>query len=478
MLNICKNFVNLGEDFFSYVKPQGIENPKLILNNNELASKLNLADQMHEPEWLSILSANTTLEQYQPLSSIYSGHQFGTWVSKLGDGRAMLIAEHKVDNDIWELQLKGSGITPYSRMGDGRAVLRSSIREYLCSHAMAKLNVPTTKALAIVNSDTQVIREEIETAAIVLRVARSFIRFGHFELFASQNQIPQLKLLTDFVIKNYYPDCSNGSDPAAILLDKVASNTAYVIAKWQAIGFCHGVMNSDNMSILGLTLDYGPFGFMETYDPKHICNTSDHDGRYSYENQPDIALWNLNCLANALLPISKKENLLTSLNNFVEYFNQAYLKELGNKLGIVNFTVSDLELLKDLLLILEEYKFDWTIFWRKLSHLKEDDYTSLNRFIDKCENLPEWLSRYYVRRQKQSLDFIESQKLMLNSNPAIILRNYLAHNAIEKAKLGDLTEFNNLFKALSNPYKELPEFNDYYDNSPNWAASICVSCSS
>lgn len=482
MINISKQFNKLGDKFYSFVTPSGLLKPELIHVNNELADKLELKSELMTPRWLSILSGNTTLEDYQPLASIYAGHQFGQWVPQLGDGRALLIAEHKVGDDIWELQLKGAGKTPYSRMGDGRAVLRSSIREYLCSHAMHGLNIPTTEALTLVGSTTPISREEVETAATVLRVAPSFIRFGHFELFASRDQISELSKLTQFVIDHYYPECNNSKTPVINLLDKVIRNTAELIAKWQAVGFCHGVMNSDNMSILGLTLDYGPFGFLDSYNPNHICNHSDHEGRYSFGNQPQIAWWNLQRLGEALSTLNDsqtyREAIKHALDNFAKYFNQHYINLMGNKLGISNFTIEDLDLLRNLMNILEQSKADFTIFWRQLSHIPENNSQHILDYVTDRELLKPWLDKYILRRSAQQLNFSQSQELMLKTNPAIVLRNHLAHHAIEKAKIGDYTELNRLFEALSTPYAEKTEFSDYYAYPPNWASELSVSCSS
>ena len=238
-----------------------------------------------------------------PLASVYSGHQFGVWAGQLGDGRALWLGEVDTAAGPLEIQLKGAGLTPYSRMGDGRAVLRSSIREFLCSEAMHALGMPTTRALCVTGSALPVRREEIETAAVLTRVAPSFIRFGHFEHFASQERDAELRRLADFVIEHHYPACREAANPYAALLAAVAARTATLMAQWQAVGFCHGVMNTDNMSILGLTIDYGPFGFLDAFDPGHICNHSDHEGRYAWARQPNVALWNLHALAQALLPL-------------------------------------------------------------------------------------------------------------------------------------------------------------------------------
>lgn len=478
MFNISPQFALLGTDFYQFVTPEPLLNPHLIHINKTLVKQLGLAD-ISDTQWLNMVNGTTAIESYKPLASLYAGHQFGTFVPQLGDGRAILIAEHQdANNRIWELQLKGAGQTPYSRFADGRAVLRSSMREYLCSHAMQALGIPTTQALAIIGSETQISRENIETGSIILRIAPSFIRFGHFEVFASRNQIVELTKLTEFVINHYYPECNNAANKFSAVLDKVASNTAKMIAKWQGVGFCHGVMNSDNMSILGLTLDYGPFGFLDSYDPNHICNHSDHEGRYSYANQPQIAWWNLERFAESLSLLTPTEELQNSLNNYAKYFNQYYLQEMGNKLGISNFNMDDLDLLKDLLSILANSKADWTIFWYNLSKINQDNTVPILDFVTDREDLKLWLDKYLIRRQNQDLDFIQSQDLMLKTNPTIVLRNHLAQNSISAAQNGDYTEFARLFKALSTPFETQASYSDYYSYPPEWAEHISVSCSS
>lgn len=478
MFNTTPRFALLGSEFYQLVTPEPLLNPHLIHVNTEFAKQLNL-DDITKSQWLNIVNGKTRIEGYEPLATLYAGHQFGVWVPQLGDGRAILITEHKdSSNKIWELQLKGAGQTPYSRFADGKAVLRSSIREYLCSYAMQSLGIPTTQALAIIDSKTQVAREDVETGAIVLRVAPSFIRFGHFEVFASRNQVKELTQLAEFVIDNYYPECKTALNRYSALLDRVADNTAKMVAKWQGVGFCHGVMNSDNMSVLGLTLDYGPFGFLDHYDPHHICNHSDREGRYSFDNQPQIAWWNLERFAMSLSLLTNAHELQTSLDNYAAYFNQYYIKEMGNKLGIDNFKTDDLDLLKELLTILAKEKADWTIFWYSLSKITHEKPESVLDYVANQKDLKLWLDKYLIRREAQNLDFIQSQNLMLKTNPVIILRNHMAQNAISAAQNGDYSEFECLFNALSTPFAKQDKYSDYYDYPPDWAQYISISCSS
>jgi uncharacterized protein YdiU (UPF0061 family) len=320
-------FADLGPDFFTELPAQGLPDPHWVAQSEACAQLLGLPkDWASRPGALAAFSGNAPWPGMRPLASVYSGHQFGVWAGQLGDGRALWLGEVGTPNGPQELQLKGGGQTPYSRRGDGRAVLRSSIREFLCSEAMAALGVPTTRALCITGSRLPVIRETVETAAVVTRVAPSFIRFGHFEHFAHHDQLDALRRLTDWFIAYHAPECGDAPEPAVALLEKVSLQTADLVAHWQAVGFCHGVMNTDNMSMLGLTLDYGPFGFMDAFDPGHICNHSDDRGRYAYARQPSVAFWNLHALAQAFVPLlageqeAAGERLLEAVEAYRERF--------------------------------------------------------------------------------------------------------------------------------------------------------------
>ena len=282
-------FLDLGSDFSSLVNPTPLPNPSWVIASKDLAKDIGLNPEFTQDiESLNILSGNFVPNNLKSYSSVYSGHQFGVWAGQLGDGRAISFGHLNLDDQKWEIQLKGAGPTPYSRMGDGRAVLRSSIREFLCSEAMFNLGIPTTRALAITSSPKQVVRETVETAAVVTRVAPSFIRFGHFEHFAANGLHEQLQTLTNYVISQFYPDLQDKEEPYLALFEEVLNRSARLVASWQSVGFCHGVLNTDNMSIIGLTLDYGPFGFLDRFDLNHICNHTDSQGRYSYANQPTI----------------------------------------------------------------------------------------------------------------------------------------------------------------------------------------------
>ncbi|MEO7939637.1 MAG: protein adenylyltransferase SelO family protein, partial [Burkholderiaceae bacterium] len=295
-------FASLGTDYYTRVRPTPLPDPYWVGTSAAVARMLDLpAGWLHSDEALQVLTGNHILTGSEPLASVYSGHQFGQWAGQLGDGRAILLGGlAAADGQTLELQLKGAGPTPYSRMGDGRAVLRSSIREFLCSEAMAGLGIATTRALCVTGSDAPVRRETMETAAVVARVAPSFLRFGHFEHFSYRNEIDALRQLADYAIDRFYPQCRDGAafggNRYAALLHAVSERTADLLAQWQCMGFCHGVMNTDNMSMLGLTIDYGPFQFLDGFDPGHICNHSDTQGRYAFNRQPNVAYWNLYCL--------------------------------------------------------------------------------------------------------------------------------------------------------------------------------------
>jgi uncharacterized protein YdiU (UPF0061 family) len=430
---------------------------------------------------LHALSGNQPISGTQPLASVYSGHQFGNWAGQLGDGRAILLGE---TNGL-EVQLKGSGLTPYSRMGDGRAVLRSSIREFLCSEAMHGLGIPTSRALCVTGSDEDVWREALETAAVVTRVAPSFIRFGHFEHFSARRQFAELQTLADYVIDRFDPDCRDTAEFAgnayAALLQRVTARTAEMVAHWQAVGFCHGVMNTDNMSILGLTIDYGPFQFLDAFDAGHICNHSDRQGRYAFDAQPDIAHWNLFALAQALLPLIKNQKLVVqALGTFKGVFESTYHRLMCAKLGLTPATSNQdriTALITDILSRLAQDRVDYTIFWRRLSLARRDGNSEPVRdlFLDRPA-LDAWLLSYL--ELSSQMDKGLQADFMLKINPKFVLRNHLAETAIAAAKQKDFSVVNNLLTLLSNPFDEHPGFATYADFPPDWASQIEISCSS
>ena len=455
-------FKDLGVDFFAHIQTQKLENSSLIHVNESLRQDLNF--NITDKELLEICSGEKQLAQENPISTVYAGHQFGYFVPQLGDGRSCLIGELEGN----ELSLKGAGTSPFSRGADGRAVLRSSIREYLCSIAMQGLNIPTTKALAIVNSTSEVYREHVENAAVVTRVAESHIRFGHFEYFSSLGQNENVKKLADFVIQHYMPEVKQGDYLG--LLREVIQSTAIMIARWQAQGFSHGVMNTDNMSILGLTIDYGPFSFMETYDPSFICNHSDTQGRYSFERQPSVALWNLHRLADALKTLLEEEELKEALSMYEKILVKEYSTLMRNKFGFSVQDESDNSLINNFLELLYTHKKDYHQSIRQLSN---SDEHSLGEVFDP------WFKDYRKRLKKEKVDLNQRHNLMNGVNPKYILRNYLAEVAIRKAEdLNEYVEIDNLFKLLRDPFDKHEGYESYDSETPEWAQNLELSCSS
>ncbi len=474
-------FATLGEAFFEALPPTPLPAPYWVGRSTQVAAALGLSDQwLESADLLQALTGNLPLAGAQPLASVYSGHQFGVWAGQLGDGRAILLGETAGQ----EMQLKGAGLTPFSRMGDGRAVLRSSIREFLCSEAMHGLGIPTSRALCVTGSDAPVRREEIETAAVVTRVAPSFIRFGHFEHFCHTDQHDQLRILADYVIDRYYPQCRTDArfngNPYASFLEAVTQRTAAMVAQWQAVGFCHGVMNTDNMSILGLTIDYGPFQFLDAYDPGHICNHSDHQGRYAFHKQPNVAYWNLACLAQALLPlIGDQEPAIAALETYKTHYPVAFAQRMAAKLGFAEVHTELGPLADTLLQRMAADRVDYSIFWRRLSHWARarspQDDSVRDLFLDRA-GIDAWLLQFseLSAQYPQGLD----ADLMLKTNPKYVLRNHLGELAIQAAKAKDFAKVADLLQALERPFDEHPEHDAWAGFPPDWASSIEISCSS
>ncbi|MBC7610641.1 MAG: YdiU family protein [Polaromonas sp.] len=476
-------FARLGEKFYTHLQAQALPDPYWISRNQAVARELGLEANWFESQTaLDAFTGNSVLPGAEPLASVYSGHQFGQWAGQLGDGRAILLGELAAAGGGLEVQLKGAGQTPYSRMGDGRAVLRSSIREYLCSEAMHGLGIPTTRALCLTGSDAKVAREEIETAAVVTRIAPSFIRFGHFEHFSYTDQHEQLKTLADYVIDNFYPACRDAvkfsSNPYAALLEAVSERTAHLMAAWQAVGFCHGVMNTDNMSNLGLTIDYGPFQFLDTFDPGHVCNHSDTQGRYAYNKQPNIAYWNLFCLGQALLPLmDNQEQALAALESYKTLFPEALEARMRTKLGLPDVQDDDKALIENTFRLLASNRVDYSIFWRRLcAFTPQSGHEPVRDMFFNRESFNAWALQYSERIMPVNTG--QRADLMLKSNPKFILRNHLGEGAIRAAKLKDFSGVNTLLKLLQTPYDEHPGQSSYADFPPDWATSIEISCSS
>jgi serine/tyrosine/threonine adenylyltransferase len=488
-LTWLNRFHSLGPAFFTEMPPHAMRDPHWVARSDACAESLGLPNEWWLAESgsdpLQVFSGNLQWPGMQPLASVYSGHQFGHWAGQLGDGRALWLGEIETPHGPTELQLKGAGLTPYSRMGDGRAVLRSSIREFLCSEAMHALGIPTTRALCITGSALPVMRETLETASVVTRAAPSFIRFGHFEHFAQADAPTNLKQLADFVIAHHYPDCQAAANPYAALLQNVALRTAHMMAAWQAVGFCHGVMNTDNMSILGLTIDYGPFGFLDAFDPGHICNHTDQQGRYAFARQPNVAFWNLHALAQALMPlIGDSDAALAALEPYKTAFLDSFMARMRAKLGLATAQDGDQALIDNLLKLMAQDRCDFTITWRRLSSFDSTpgalNATVRDMFINR-EAFDAWGLSYRQRLQDEGSIDSDRSLAMNRVNPKYVLRNHLADVAIQRAKTGDFSEVQKLHELLQRPFDEQPEFPDnaaYADFPPDWAQHLEVSCSS
>ena len=482
----CDNsFAALPESFYTRLAPQGLRAPYLVACNPEVGELLGLSQAfMASPEFVEIFSGNRLLPGGAPLAAVYSGHQFGVWAGQLGDGRAHLLAGLSNAHGHWEIQLKGAGRTPYSRGADGRAVLRSSIREFLCSEAMAGLGVPTTRALCLVGSEQAVYREEVETAAIVTRVAPSFIRFGSFEHWAAQGKTRELGQLADYLIATLRPECAAEPQPRAALLADIARRTGELVAHWMAVGFMHGVMNTDNMSILGLTLDYGPFGFMEAFDPGHICNHSDHQGRYSYRMQPAVAHWNLHRLADAWAPLvgDRATALAIVDEHYAAAFERHFFALFRAKFGFAEAQDEDEDFFNAAFAFLEAQRPDFTLFFRTLSGLPaQPEAAADNALLSLCREpaaAVAWLRDWRARLARTPWPDAPRQAAMRAANPKYVLRNWLAELAIRRAKTGDFSEIARLLACLRHPYDEQPACAAYALPPPDWAGNLAVSCSS
>ena len=477
-------FADLGSDFSTRLQPSPLPAPYWVGTSASTAELLGLASHwLASPEGAAAFTGNTPITGTQPLASVYSGHQFGVWAGQLGDGRAILLGEvASPAAGGLELQFKGAGRTPYSRMGDGRAVLRSSIREFLCSEAVHALGIATTRALCVTGSDAPVYREELETAAVVTRVAPSFIRFGHFEHFSARNQIEPLRTLADYVIDRYYPACRStdkfAGNPYAALLEAVSERTAVMVAQWQAVGFCHGVMNTDNMSILGLTIDYGPFQFLDGFNPAHVCNHSDTQGRYAFNQQPNVAYWNLFCLAQALLPLmADQEQAMAALESYKTVFPQQFVARMAAKLGLLDTQPDDSALIDATLRLLAAEHTDYTIFWRRLSHFVAGaPVDTVRDLFANRDAFDTWLLQY--SEHTAHVDRAKMADLMLKTNPKFALRNHLGEQAIRQAHTKDFSGVATLQRLLASPCDEHPGFEAFADFPPDWASSIEISCSS
>ncbi|HEX8638712.1 MAG TPA: YdiU family protein, partial [Pyrinomonadaceae bacterium] len=455
-----------------------------LVSFNEKAAGLIGLDSLEskKAEFVEYFTGNKILPGSEPLSAIYAGHQFGSFVPQLGDGRAILLGEAVNERgERCDIQLKGAGLTPFSRMGDGRAVLRSTIREYLCSEAMHALRIPTTRSLCITGSDAPVYRETVETAAVLTRLAPTHVRFGSFEFFYYRGLYEETKQLADYVIGEFYPQLAEAENKYLEFFREVINRTAKLIAQWQSVGFAHGVMNTDNMSIIGLTIDYGPFGFLDEFDAGFICNHSDYAGRYAFNQQPMVALWNLSRLGQALVPHIEPEAAMAALDEYEPVFIENYYRLMREKLGLQTEREEDFELITDLFGIMQNNQIDYTRFFRRLCDFKsgtgEKNDSLQAMFLDPA-SFDEWAANYRKRLASETSDDSERSERLKRVNPKYVLRNHVAQAVIEKAQNGDYAEVDRLLEVLQNPFDEQTEMERFAEPPPEGAKKIVVSCSS
>ena len=474
------DYFEFDEKLYQKLKPTPLKNPKLVSYNPQACDLINLDyAECETKEFVDFINGSNILKGSEPYSMVYAGHQFGHFVPQLGDGRAINFGSV----NKWHLQTKGSGITRYSRRGDGRAVLRSSIREYLMSEAMHGINIPTTRALGIIDSETFAHRGwEEESCSIVLRMSSSWIRVGTFEFFArTQNAKENLTQLADYVIEQSYVHLKDEENKYEKMFYSLVDKTAELFALWQTYGFMHGVLNTDNFSMAGLTIDYGPYAFMDYFEKNCICNHTDTEGRYSYNNQPYVARWNLIVLADALGQICSKEKLMQYMNTFLPQHEKVYLELMNKRLGLdaSKSGNSNLNLILELLGSLEASKIDYNLFFYKLTNLKSFD--DLSSVLDNAvfqEPLKQWFDSYIKVCEEQESSFESRFIIMKKVNPKYILKNYIIQEAIEKAHLGDYSLVNDLLKIAQNPFDEHDGFERYAQSTPMKFANIQLSCSS
>jgi serine/tyrosine/threonine adenylyltransferase len=507
---------------YSRVSPTPVSNPRLVAYSREVAELLDLhTDPLTTNEFAEVFAGNRLLPGMEPFAMCYGGHQFGSWAGQLGDGRAINLGEvRNARGEYWMLQLKGAGPTPYSRSADGLAVLRSSVREFLCSEAMHHLGVPTTRALTLVTTGEKVVRDMFydgnprsEPGAVVCRVAPSFTRFGNFEIFAARSEPDVLRQLIEGTIRHSFPHLvpsdndTISKDVIAGWFTEVCERTCRLMVEWMRVGFVHGVMNTDNMSILGLTIDYGPYGWLENYDPNWTPNTTDAYGRrYRFSQQPQIALWNLVQLANALVPVLQETALLEGpLNAYSDLYKEQYRRMMCRKLGLTEReTTSDDRLIEELIQLLQVVETDMTIFFRQLGWVKFDASQASSPTQDEMQQLLEplraayynpsdltgpvlsklsdWMQHYRERVQQEGLRDATRRERMHRVNPKYVLRNYLAQLAIDKAEQGDPQLVRELLDVLRQPYAEQPDKEQFAEKRPDWARTRAgcsmLSCSS
>ena len=457
--------------FYASVEPTPVANPQLVVFNRRLAGELGLEPEVIERAAAAMLSGNQLPDDAKPIAMAYAGHQFGSFVPRLGDGRAILLGELRGrDGVLRDLQLKGAGLTSFSRSGDGRAALGPMLREYLISEAMHALGIPTTRSLAVVTTGEQVFREDVLAGAVLTRVAASHVRVGTFQYFASRGDQEAVRELLDYVIARHYPDARDADVPALAVLRAVAERQAALIADWMRVGFIHGVMNTDNMAISGETIDYGPCAFMDKYDPKTVFSSIDHNGRYAYGNQPAIAQWNLARLAETLLPLidsdpDKAVNLATAaVAPFIAEFDARFLERMRRKIGLASVSEGDADLIKRLLTTMQDAEADFTLTFRRLALAAQsgEEQTALHELFTEPSGINDWLRDWHQRLASDPQSTDERVASMRRVNPAFIPRNHRVEAALNAASDdGDLKPFHQLLGILQRPYDEQSEVAEY-----------------
>jgi protein adenylyltransferase len=473
-LNFTNTFVKMGPELYQLKFPDPVTEPYLVDFSPEVAKLIGLDPADAErPEFVEFCSGNKLPPGAQPLAMAYSGHQFGSYNPRLGDGRGLLLGEVTNGNgQKWDIHLKGAGPTRFARGFDGRATLRATIREYLAGEALHGLNIPTTRSLAIIGIRELIYRQTPELAAILVRISDSHIRFGSFELFHYTNNPEKVTELADYVIHNHHPDIENEADKYQLLFRRVMTATAHMIAKWQAAGFVHGVMNTDNMCITGVTFDYGPYGFIDHFNPNYTPNTSDHSGRYALGKQAEIGYWNLSKWGETLCRLVDPENIMEELAQYQTTYNNFYRELMGQKLGLAIHDEEFTTLIGSLFQLLYKNPVDYTNFFRALSDYPEGNFQGLIHAFDTPKEIEDWLDRYRKLIEREDVDFEERKATMDGVNPKFILRQYLLQRAIDKAlKESDFSEIQRLRVLLEDPFKDRPEIFKEYDIDPEFYAA-------
>lgn len=469
------DYLSLDDECYDNVTPTPLDAPFLVSFNPQTAKLIDLDIKTKDnPLFVDFLNGTFIPKTARPFAMCYAGHQFGHYARRLGDGRAI----HLGSTNGWNLQTKGSGETLYSRMDDGRTTLSSSIREYLMSEAMHHLSIPSTRALGIIGSKTKLMRNNVEYAAIVMRLSPSWVRFGTFEYFYYLKEHNKLKSLADYVITESYPHLEEDEDKYFKFFCEVLERTASLIASWQAIGFCHGVMNTDNMSIAGLTLDYGPFAMLDDFNFGFVCNKTDKAGRYAYGEQPNISYWNLTKLSDALSPLIDKNRMQKKLDDYGEFiYPDAYVDVMCKKLGLELRLEEDVTLITSLVGTLQDAYIDHTLFYRALSRYTGEPMPIYELAMNPVP-FDAWLDAYDKRLSQESLSQVQRQSNMLQTNPKYILKNHMLQSAITLAERGDFSMVETLLHLAAHPFDELPEYEHLSLETPEEHKNITIACSS